>query len=67
LKTITSNTTTISTPWLNREEAARFLDISEATFQRLQKTMPCPHGGSHTCARFHAQVLTQWFKTVGES
>lgn len=64
MKTININGKSISTPWLSREEAAAYLDISEATFSRLNKQLPCPHGGTATCARFHAQVLTAWFEKL---
>lgn len=64
MKTITSEHTSITTPWLSRSEAATFLGISEATFNRLNKSLPCPHGGPATCAKFHTQVLTAWFKKL---
>ena len=68
MKTITyNNSTKINTPWLNREEAAQFLDISGSTFARLNKALPCPHGGASTCPKYHADVLTAWFKKIAAS
>ena len=64
MKKITINNVTIHTPWLSRKEAAEYLGISDATFARLNKALPCPHGGLVTCAKYHAQVLTSWFETL---
>ena len=68
MKTIDcSNGNTITTPWLTRSEASAFLGVSEATFSRLQKVLPCPHGGTSTCPRYLDRVLTEWFNRVGDS
>lgn len=66
MKTVSHGSTRLTTPWLNRAEAAQYLDISESTFARLNKTLPCPHGGTATCPRYHTTVLTEWFITLEE-
>lgn len=65
MKTILCNTHQINTPWLNRSEACAYLTISEASFTRLNRRLPCPHGGAVTNPRYHTEILTAWFKRIG--
>lgn len=54
----------IVSPWLNKEEAAQFLGISDSFFYAQNKQLPCPHGGPASCARFYTPVLTAWWEKI---
>lgn len=56
----------IESPWLTLKEAAAYCKISIPTFNKLNKTLPCPHAGSKTSRRYHVAVLDEWLNSINK-
>jgi hypothetical protein len=54
----------IISPWLSVSEAAEYCRMSERTFTRKRKILPCPVGNFGGPPKFFSSVLDVWLKKV---
>jgi len=52
------NGRTITTPWLRREEAAKYCGISQSMFDSHSRDLP--HGGDNRIRLYDVRVLDKW-------
>lgn len=58
--------TEIFTPWLTAEESAQYCRYSRATFDRKVKYSNLPAGGDNGGRRYHAAVIDEWLRSMGD-
>lgn len=65
----TTNEATANSPWLNTEQAARYLGISPRTLQDYRKVREGPQAsrlGGKRLIRYHRHALDAWMQSASK-